>query len=83
MTGPRSIAPLDRERLRTLTTPRLLAYRDRLLGLEASLHGSDWDATDIARADPTRIYFKDDARWIALEAVLRAELATREHVRGK
>jgi hypothetical protein len=68
------------DRLRALTTERLLAYRARLLRLEASVTGSDLDDDEVARFDPDFIYLKDDPRWDALYGSIRAILADREHV---
>ena len=75
---PRTVSPVDLTRLATWPTHRLLALRKRLLALEDSLELSD--AEDPDEVDPTRIRFKDDPRWVAHMARLKALLAEREHV---
>lgn len=70
--------PIDR--LKVLPTKRLLAYRDRLLSLEQSASSSDLDDREVARLASDLVYFKDDPRWDALYASVRAILADRKHV---
>jgi hypothetical protein len=76
----RRVRPVPADRLKALTTERLLAYRARLLRLEQSASNSDWDDHELARLAPGFIYFKDDPRWEALYASIKAILADREHV---
>ena len=80
----RHVRPIPVERLSTLTTPRLLAYRDRLLSLEESVEASDiqfdWE---LHALNPELMYFKSDARWLELYAAVKAELSRREHVSNR
>lgn len=76
----RHVRPLTPEALAALSTQRLLAYRDKLLSLEASAADSDCSEAELAEADASLVYFKEDPRWRALhDAVLRI-LADRPHV---
>ena len=74
---PRRARPICVERISTLTTARLLAYRDRLLTLEESVDLSDWNPTELTACDPALIYFKSDPRWQPLYDEVRQELARR------
>ena len=74
----RRIKPLPEAELRTLTTKPLLAYRSALLALEDLSWGTPWGKQP---RDPSLIYFKDDPRWPALYALVKAELSTREHIK--
>jgi len=77
MVPRRHARPIEPKQLSVLTTPRLLAYRNRLLRLETSAELSDFAPTELMSCDPQLMYFKTDARWRPLyEAVLR-ELARR------
>ena len=78
--GPGSVRLLEPDQLTTLTTARLLAYRDKLLALEQSPELSDWDPHELAALDPTKVYFKDDPRWQRAYAELKEVLGGREHV---
>ena len=78
--SPRGVSPISLDQLKALPTPRLLAYRDRLLALEESYELSDWTQVNRKEADPDRLYFKADPRWQRLYAELKAILAGRQHV---
>lgn len=80
---PRTVKPITRHRLETLTTERLLAYRNKLLSLEASLEQSDWNPEELRGIDPSLIVFKSDPRWsILYEDTLRV-LECRQQVSEK
>jgi hypothetical protein len=76
----RAVRPLTVEDLEALTTPRLLAYRARLLELEDSRAGSDLNADELARLDPALLHFKDSPGWTELHGAVTAILSGREHV---
>ena len=77
----RRVRPVAAADLALLTTRRLLAYRARLLALEASAEVSDLAADELPRLDDRFIHFKDDARWVSLYNVVKVILAEREHIR--
>ena len=75
----RHVRPIPVSRLASLTTPRLLAYRNRLLSLEESVELSDvQDVAELADLDPDLLYFKSDLRWISLYDAVKLELARRQ-----
>jgi hypothetical protein len=65
-TVPRSVKPVSREVLSTLSGGRLLAYRERLLSLEESPASSDSGEAELAGLEPSLIWFKADPRWRVL-----------------
>jgi hypothetical protein len=75
MQPPRRLAILGKERLRTLTVPRLLAYRKKALSLENSPEESDYTPDEIKKLDRRYIWFKSDARWKAVYDDILAALA--------
>ena len=75
----RGVRPLDATALEALTTDRLLAYRKRLLELEDSATASDLDFAERQSLDPSLVYFKDEAKWIDLNAMVKSILDKREH----
>lgn len=77
---PRHVKPIPMERLAEMPTPRLLVYRDRLLGLEDTAVGSDWSEDELSRLNGDLLYFKDDSRWRELYDAVKKELSGREHV---
>ena len=79
----RAVKAIAEEQLVTLTTQRLLAYRDRLLGLEDSAETSDLDPAELAALDRSLLHFKTDPRWGDLYDAVKRELARREHRAGK
>ena len=76
---PSVVSPVAVGDLARMVTKQLLGLRDRLLACEESFAHSDATPDEI---DPAKIRFKDDPRWAALYAAVKAELATREHVPG-
>ncbi len=76
---PSVVSPVTTEDLARMVTRQLLALRDPLLACEESRARSDATPGEI---DPASIRFKDDPRWAALHAAVKAELDTREHVPG-
>lgn len=77
--GP--LVPLTESALRKLSTPRLLAYQDRV----RRLHEAPWNDPDkvyLDRNDPNRVAFshKDDPLYVAHRELLRRLLSEREHV---
>jgi len=62
MKPPRKLHPLPIETLRTMTSERLLQYRQKALSLEESLETSDFCDT-VSELDPSFIWFKNDSRW--------------------
>lgn len=78
----RAVKSIPVEQLPSLSTQRLLAYRDRLLGLEDNVAGSDMDAQEVAGLDPSLLHFKEDLRWSVLYEAVKRELDAREHVEG-
>jgi hypothetical protein len=79
----RAVKPIAEEHFATLTTQRLLAYRDRLLGLEDSAETSDVDRAEVAALDRSLLHFKADPRWVGLYDAVKRELARRQHLAGK
>ncbi len=77
---PRSIRPLTISELEALPTQRLLAYRNKLLALEASPELSDWSPAGVAALDPELLWFKSQTRWQELHRQLTSILSGREHV---
>lgn len=75
----RSVRPLSLAQLEALTTERLLAYRSRLLSLEASASSSDLDGSEIGALDSDLLYFKTQPAWGDLYAHVRRVLAARGH----
>ncbi len=74
------VKPLSSEELADLTTPRLLAYRKKLLALESSAELSDLGDAEIAKLAPGYVYFKETPEWADLNANLAALLGDREHI---
>jgi hypothetical protein len=64
---------LTKEQLEKLTTPRLLAYKNKLMRVPES---PNWD-------EPSYQLNKTDARWQETCAAVKAVLETREHVEKK
>lgn len=79
---PRHVRPITASRMAALTTPRLLAYKDRLMRLEETAESSDCVADEVAKLDPERVYFKSDPRWRDLLRTVKALLAHRGHGTG-
>jgi hypothetical protein len=76
----RRVKSLSKEELSELTTPRLLAYRKKLLALEASAELSDSDESELAALDPGYVYFKETAEWADLHTALTILLKDRKHI---
>lgn len=74
------VTPLSSEKLSELTTPRLLAYRKKILALEFSAELSDLDDAEIAMLEPGYLYFKDSPEWANINVILKALLKDREHI---
>jgi hypothetical protein len=49
--------------LEKLSTPRLNAYRRRLLRVQESVGLSDLSPSELAELDPSFVYFKRDSLW--------------------
>jgi hypothetical protein len=61
---------LTKKELENLTTPRLLAYKNKLMQVPET---PNWD-------EPTYRICKADVEWQQVYAVVKEVLATREHV---
>jgi len=66
--------------LAELATPRLLAYRKRLLALERAAELSDLDPIEVANLETGYVYFKETPEWAELDSATRDLLKAREHV---
>ena len=72
---PHGLLPLSEAELRALPTPRLLAYKNRVL----LLHETCWCDPDGYHA-PDLIHHKSDYRYAEYLELVRHILAEREHV---
>ena len=73
----RSVRPLSADKLATLTTPRLNAYRRKLLAVQESVVLSDLSPRELAGLDPSLLYFKEDPAWQDLHRVVTSMLQQR------
>jgi hypothetical protein len=71
------IQPLSEARLRALTTPRLIAYKARVL----TLHETCWHDPDRFHA-PGLLHHKSDPGYAEYLGFIKTILAEREHVDG-
>ena len=78
MAQGRYIRPLEKARLRGMTTERILAYQWKMMRVCATRN----EDSGHVEPHPTygRIRSKDDLRWIELRALVR-KVDEREHVR--
>lgn len=72
---PRSVNPLSLDKLKSLTTERLLAYLRSLQKCEKSLEGSDWNAEEVESVKG--IIFKDSNEWKEQYELVKEVLAER------
>jgi len=72
---PHGLIPLSEAELRALPTPRLLAYKNRVL----LLHEICWEDIDGYHA-PGVLYHKSDPRYAEYLELVRRILSEREHV---
>lgn len=80
MAQERRIAPLTEAQLRALTTPRLLAYQQKMMRVHET---ESWDDHNKAYPPHGPIRNKDDPRWGELRALVRSILNERENVYTK
>lgn len=71
--------PFSEERLREMTTARLLKYYRRILAIPEERSRSE-DAAIEQRSNPAHIFSKEDARFNPYRELILSILNTREHV---
>lgn len=74
---PRHVRLVSTEQIAAMPTHRLLAYRNKLLGLEESRANSDWTAEELTMLESDLLYFKEDPRWHQLFQAIKDELSGR------
>jgi hypothetical protein len=72
---PRSVTPLNVNKLEKLSTPRLLSFLHKLQQCEESLVSSDWSIEEISEING--IVFKSSEEWQMQYNLVRSVLAGR------
>jgi hypothetical protein len=78
MAAPRSVNPLNRNKLESLTTKRLLAYLRNLQQCEESIEASDWEEEKVNSKDG--IVFKSSEEWRSQYNLVKTVLAERPNI---
>ena len=76
--APRSVNPLSQDKLKSLTTKRLLAYLRSLQQCEESIEASDWNEDEVASV--SGIIFKASDEWKLQHNLVKAVLAKRPNI---